>query len=187
MYNPRTNHQPTGVLNGLELWCILKNGFGWSMVKYSGARACRACGAAGIAWLRLSVSRLGMALVRLHHSPLHLLLDAGCGVRWEGLAKRKQCWICGIIWVCEKNIVETSRRRWKLMVGKDEPEIHANHGETARSSVDISWLTNFQALIVNVAGEDFCYTFHEMRERPVRINSNLQEDRGTIDQNRSKY
>ena len=85
-----------------------------------------------------------------------------------------------------KNIVETSRRRWKLMVGKDEPEIHGNHGETARSSVDISWQI-FQALIVNVAGEDFCYTFHEMRERPVKINSHLQEDRGSnltkIDQN----
>ena len=31
-------------------------------------------------------ARLGMALVRLHHSPLHLVLDAGCGVRREGLA-----------------------------------------------------------------------------------------------------
>ena len=114
-----------------------------------------------------------MALVRLHHSPLHLLLDAGCGVRWEGLAKR---WICGIIWVCEKkhplkHHVAVESWSWAKMNRTRKPW---------RNCQIFRWhqLTDFQALIVNVAGEDFCYTFHEMRERPVKINSNLQEDRG---------
>ena len=98
--------------------------------------------------------------------------------RWdlESLRNVSSAGSVGSFEFVKKTSVETSRRRWKLMVGKDEPEIHANHGETARSS-DLQ-LTDFQALIVNVAGEDFCYTFHEMRERPVKINSNLQEDRG---------
>ena len=91
------------------------------------------------------------------------------------VAKRKQCWICGIIWVCEKNISWNITSPLKVDGGQRWTG-HGNHGETARSS-DLQ-LTDFQALIVNVAGEDFCYTFHEMRERPVKINSNLQEDRG---------
>ena len=128
MYNPRTNHQPTGVLNGLELWCILKNGFGWSLVKHSGARACRAW-ACGRHSLAAAFQFLGSEWRLYDYITRHFISSLMPDVEYD---EKDFCqrWICGIIWVC-------STHRWnitsKLMLKVDGGQ------RWTRSSVDISW------------------------------------------------
>ena len=83
-----------------------------------------------------------MEALWLHHSTLHLIFDARCGVWREG------------------------------------PE-HATafFGPSRQFLADLwsCFMFPSQALIVNIAGEDFCYTYHEMRERPYNVVNVVHE------------